>query len=97
MRRIGEKVKEEEAKREREKRFGYKPHTTAQLHSQALVWVSGYYETQRLYQDSGMRFSLVLGLSLEIRRLQAVLPAGHPCLLKGHELWVRLNDTLSFP
>jgi len=44
-----------------------------------------------------MRFSLVLGLSLEIRRLQAVLPAGHPCLLKGHEVWVELNDTLYFP
>ena len=38
-----EKVKEEEAKREREKRFGYKPHTTAQFHSQALVCVAGDY------------------------------------------------------
>jgi len=44
-----------------------------------------------------MRFSLVLGLSLEICRLQAVLPAWHPCLLKGHEVWVKLNDTLYFP
>ena len=44
-----------------------------------------------------MRFSLILGLSLEICRLQAVLRAGHPCLLKGHEVWVKVNDTLSFP
>ena len=44
-----------------------------------------------------MRFSLVLGLSQEICRLQVVLPAWHPCLLKGHEVWVKLNDTLSFP
>ena len=44
-----------------------------------------------------MRFSLVLGLSLEVRRLQAVLRAGHPCLPKGHEVWVKVNDTLYFP
>jgi len=45
MRRIRENVKEEEAEREsgreREReRFGYKPHSRAQFHSQALVCIS---------------------------------------------------------
>jgi len=80
--------------REREMRFGYKPHSRAQFPSQALVCVSGDYWTHRLHKDSGMRFSLFLGLSLEICRRQAVLPAWQPCLLKGHEVWVKLNDTL---
>jgi len=44
-----------------------------------------------------MRFSLVLGRSLGICQLQAVLPAWHPYLPKGHEVWVKLNDTLYFP
>jgi len=44
-----------------------------------------------------MRFSLFPGLSLEICRLQAVLDAWHPCLLKGHEVCVKLNDTVYFP
>ena len=44
-----------------------------------------------------MRFSLVLGLSLEIGRLEAVLPAEHPCLLKGHEVCVLVSDTLYVP
>ena len=44
-----------------------------------------------------MRFSLVLGLSLEIRPLQAVLPTWHPCLLKGHEVCVLVSDTLYVP
>jgi len=82
---------------EREKRFGYKPHSRAQFHSQAHVCVSGDYYTQRLSQDSCMTFSLVLGLSVEIWGLQAILPAWHPCLLKWHEVWVKLNDTFYFP
>ena len=44
-----------------------------------------------------MRFSLVLGLSLEVRRLQAVLRAWHPCLLKGHEVWVNQMKPYIFP
>jgi len=51
MRRIQEHVKEEEAEREsererereREMSFGYKSHSRAQVHSQALVCVSGDY------------------------------------------------------
>jgi len=47
MRRIRENVKKGEAKtereREREMRFGYKPHSRAQFPSQALVCVSGDY------------------------------------------------------
>jgi len=40
--RVRERVRERERKRERE-RFGYKPHSKAQFHSQALVCVSGEY------------------------------------------------------
>ena len=78
---VKEKEGERESERVREMRFGYKPHSRAQFHSQAIVCVSGDYLTQRLYQDSCMRFSLVLGLSLEIHRLQDLLPAWHPRLL----------------
>ena len=92
-------MKEEEAAREIERESCYLDTSHVPGHTFIPKPLSLFMGTmtQRLYQASCMRFSLFLGLSLEICRLEAVLPAGHPCLPKRHEVCVLVSDTLYVP